>query len=118
MTSGPRINLIVLRVEETRASVAFYELLTGSRFQEEQHGSGPVHWSATIGDVLVEIYPIGEATPGSFRIGFGVSNPDAIVDKVRVNGGQVVVEPKDSPWGRRAVVADPDGNRVELIGSD
>jgi lactoylglutathione lyase len=29
-------------------------------------------------------------------------------------GGASVSPPKDSPWGRRAVVGDPDGHRVEL----
>jgi predicted enzyme related to lactoylglutathione lyase len=27
----------------------------------------------------------------------------------------VISAPKDSDWGRRAVVADPDGHRIELL---
>jgi predicted enzyme related to lactoylglutathione lyase len=30
-------------------------------------------------------------------------------------GATVVSEPRDSPWGRRAVVDDPEGQRVELV---
>ena len=29
--------------------------------------------------------------------------------------GAVLSPPKDSEWGRRAVVTDPDGHRVELL---
>lgn len=37
----------------------------------------------------------------------------AIVAAV-VAGGKLLQQPQDSPWGRRAVLADPDGHRVEL----
>ena len=39
---------------------------------------------------------------------------DAIVQRLEEAGAKVVFAPKSSPWGRRAVVEDPDGHRVEL----
>ena len=56
MTLTPRLNLIVLRSPEPVKSVAFYQLL-GIGFEQEQHGTGPVHWAAETGSVVLEIYP-------------------------------------------------------------
>ena len=33
-------------------------------------------------------------------------------------GAEVILPPTDSEWGRRAIVADPDGHRVELDAND
>jgi predicted enzyme related to lactoylglutathione lyase len=49
----------------------------------------------------------------SARVGFIVADVDAAVDAVA--GFTVIAAAKDSPWGRRAVIADPDGLRVELV---
>jgi lactoylglutathione lyase len=44
-----------------------------------------------------------------------VSNLEALVERLRRRGIQVLREPEDMPWGERiASVADPDGNPVAL----
>lgn len=40
---------------------------------------------------------------------------DALVEELRAHGATVRKEASDSEWGRRAVVEDPDGRRVELL---
>jgi lactoylglutathione lyase len=46
-----------------------------------------------------------------------VEDVDAVVKELAtVEGVQILSAAKDSEWGRRAVVADPDGHRVELVG--
>lgn len=51
---------------------------------------------------------------GSLRLGFGVQSVDRTVQTLRERQVKAVSEPKDLPWGRRAVVTDPNGNRGEL----
>jgi predicted enzyme related to lactoylglutathione lyase len=65
---------------------------------------------------VFEIYPLkDDALPtSSTRIGFSVASVDDTYAALIAVGGQSVSSPKDSPWGRRAVVSDPDGHRVEL----
>lgn len=65
---------------------------------------------------VFEIYPLGDCDPpkASARIGFAVPSVDDAYTALLNAGGQSVSPPKDSPWGRRAVIADPDGHRVEL----
>ena len=114
--SAPRLNLILLRVADIERAAAFYELL-GFKFVKHAHGSGPQHFSAEVNGVAFELYP---ATPeqgisASARIGFAVDEIDVLVAQIaEFPGAKIVSAPRDSEWGRRAVIADPDGHRVEL----
>jgi catechol 2,3-dioxygenase-like lactoylglutathione lyase family enzyme len=117
MTTLPPIglHLVVLYSRDIETSKIFYERI-GLQFQSEQHGTGPQHYSATLNGTTVEIYPRPEDEPeGRVRIGFTVVSLDRIVEELRGGGTRILVEPKPSPWGRRAVVEGPDGTRVELL---
>ena len=46
---------------------------------------------------------------------FAVADTDATVEKVRSGGGSVLGEAYDSPWGRLAVCADPQGAVFSLL---
>ena len=112
--SQPSLSLIVLQSRDAVVSKEFYSRL-GLSFQEEQHGSGPRHFAATLGPLVFEIYPCqNDVSPISLRVGFRVPSVDATVETLRECGARIVSDPKDSQWGRRAVVMDPDGNKVEL----
>lgn len=115
--SSPRLNLVVLRVADLERSAAFYRAL-GLEFARHAHGSGPTHYAAECEGFVFELYPATADQPASSsaRIGFVVDDVDALVGRLgAIDGARVVSPPKDSEWGRRAVVADPDGHRVELI---
>ena len=93
---------------------AFYERL-GLSFIQHRHGSDTEHHAAELGGTVFEIYPAKEGdVPTKIRLGFQVESVDMLVRGLEANGVTIVSVPKDSEWGRRAVVADPDGNRVEL----
>jgi catechol 2,3-dioxygenase-like lactoylglutathione lyase family enzyme len=109
------LNLVVLRSADLERAAGFYGLL-GLKFIREQHGSGPEHLACCLGGVVLEIYP----NPGSgdqtlVRIGLSVPSVEDAVRAVRDGAGVFLTPPNESPWGKRAVVADPDGHRVELI---
>ena len=110
---------MVLRTSQMEASLAFYRAL-GFVLVEEKHGTGPVHYSAQIGSSVMEIFPGEPAEPlsrkasGAAMLGFSVTSVDQAVEAVRNLGAQIVTAPTDSPWGRRAVVVDPNGRGIEL----
>jgi predicted enzyme related to lactoylglutathione lyase len=110
------LNLIVLRVADIERAEAFYRLL-GLSFYKHAHGSGPEHYTSSVNDTVLELYPATPEQPvcSSTRIGFSVEDGEGLVSRLAsVSGAKVIVAPKSSEWGRRAVVADPDGHRVEL----
>ncbi len=114
MSDAPALSLIVIRVSDIERSAAFYSAL-GFTFKREQHGSGPSHYSAWVGDILFELYPASEQFPATtLRMGFVVSSIDSVLEVWRQYDCEILSEPKDSLWGLRAVVADPDGHRIEL----
>lgn len=111
----PRLNLLVLRSPNVSRLVAFYEAI-GLRFVKEQHGNGPEHFAATCGGVVIEIYPSDAPTHAeSQRLGFNVDAIEPLLDAITSRDGKVVTPPKQTAWGMRAVIADPEGRRIELI---
>lgn len=115
MTS-PRLNLIVIRSSDPARTVAFYKAL-GLRFQEEQHGNGPIHWAAEFDSLVMEIYPATSSNDvdGSTRLGFSVDDVKSALSTLRDHGVEVISDLKQTKWGLRAVVQDPDGRSVELV---
>jgi predicted enzyme related to lactoylglutathione lyase len=110
----PALSLLVLECNDIDKAKDFYERI-GLSFVSERHGGGPLHYSATLGSMVLEIYPRkAGAVCGPIRIGFRIAALDAIIERLRLAGARNTREPHESPWGRRAVVEDPDGNRVEL----
>ncbi|HZV00744.1 MAG TPA: VOC family protein [Planctomycetota bacterium] len=114
----PRVSLIVLRARDVERTLEFYRAL-GLKFVEEKHGSGPVHFSSTLGSTVVEVYPARSGpepdrrAPGATMLGFAVESLDVVLAAVRAFGVRVLTEPKDeSP--RRAVVEDPDARAIEI----
>lgn len=108
-------NLVVIRARDLDRSQSFYRAL-GMRFVQHSHGSGPLHLASDQGGPVFEIYPLEQQDlpTSSTRIGFAVPSVDDAYAALLAAGGESASAPKDSLWGRRAVVVDPDGHRIEL----
>ena len=112
---SPELRLLVLktgRLEEVRA---FYQAL-GIEFAEEKHGEGPRHFAGNLGPVVMEINPLPEGglPDASTRIGFAVGDMAKVLGYLQALSAPIVHPPRQTPWGMRALVRDPDGRRVEL----
>ncbi len=71
------------------------------------------------GGAMLGIHPEDPTTnlmlaPGSLSNGFVVDDVDAFIAGVKAHGVPVVVEPRDEPFGRHAIIADPDGYTVQI----
>lgn len=109
------INLLVLRVADINRSAAFFASL-GLIFKKEQHGNGPEHLSAVVGETLLEVYPAeGGVTTKAVRLGFSVAAIKPVIDAMISTGGEIFSPPKQTTWGLRAIVVDPDGHKIELL---
>lgn len=59
--------------------------------------------------------PPGENRGDGVIVVIEVDDPDAIAERAREHGAEVVSEPRDVDWGRRmCLIADPDGYVLEV----
>lgn len=115
------VSAIVLWTARTREVVAFYAAL-GFPLAAEGHDDGPVHWACEVGAVHFAIYEQdeGDSPPPEYQsagasvMGFEVDDLDAVYRAAKTVGARVLIRPEEVPWGRRAVILDPDGRTVEL----
>lgn len=110
-----RFNLLTICSTDIDRAVVFYQAL-GLRFSRHAHGAGPEHYCSEDAGVIFEIYPLqpGKTPTVDTRLGFAVDSVDSVADRLSAIGAHVVSGPRESPWGRRAVLTDFDGHRVEL----
>jgi catechol 2,3-dioxygenase-like lactoylglutathione lyase family enzyme len=111
------INLVVIRSADIDKSAELYSVL-GLVFTKHSHGSGPQHYASEMDNLVFEIYPVQKESEPSIgaRIGFRVYDVDDTAQRLQDAGARLVSPPKDSPWGRRAVLADLDGHKLEITG--
>lgn len=107
---------MVIRSPDIDRAADFYRAL-GLLITKHSHGGGPEHYSSEVCGFVFEIYPLGDGQTSTTaaRVGFIVEDVDSLVQLLAEVGGPVVSTPRDSAWGRRAVVRDLDGHSVELV---
>jgi lactoylglutathione lyase len=110
------IRLLVLRTPSPQQITDFYGLL-GLRFEYHRHGQGPYHFSAAVGDAVLEIYPLAKAQTAPdehLRLGFALDNFAQRMQQLQAAGARFLSEPAETTFGYMAVVQDPDGRKLEL----
>lgn len=122
-----------LITREPRAAVRFYEAVFGYDVEavdptadgaDGSGGSGgsgeDAHLTLSLdGTPVAGVHGAGDALPLSqgphWRTYFSVEDPDATVRRAAELGGRVLRPPRDSPYGRLAGLADPEGARFSVI---
>jgi len=107
-----KLNLLVVRSTIPVELAAWYANF-GLAFDYHRHGNGPMHYGADVNGITLKIYPLKRSQTEAdltLRSGFEVADLDAVLLGV----DDVVSTPAQSEWGYRAVVADPEGRRVQL----
>ncbi len=110
------LRLVVLRTSEPQKLANFYKLL-GLEFEYHQHGNSPFHYSAKIGETILEIYPLAknqELADKNLRLGFGIDNFDGTIQHLKGLKIPFSLEPKETEFGFIAIISDPDQRKIEL----
>ena len=110
------LSLVVIRTLDMAVTLKFYQAI-GLGFEEEQHGSGPVHYSCDLGGIVLEIYPEKADAPSSEKatmLGFKVASLDETLSQLENLGIQPKSAPREADWGRWSNVVDPDGRTIQL----
>jgi predicted enzyme related to lactoylglutathione lyase len=109
------LTLVVIRANDIDKLATFYATM-GLQFTKHRHGKGPEHLSSTAGPTVFEIYPANNQNENttSTRLGFSVPSLTSALDQLRQIGATILSEPSPTEFGRRAVVKDFEGHKVEL----
>lgn len=105
------LNLVVLRTNQIKHLKEFYENLLELKF-EKHLDHGPMHYGASLGDVYFEIYPTQKELGQLDSPGFIVENLDKIISNLEKE--HLHKEPKNTQFGRIAIIKDPDNRLVYL----
>ncbi|MBI2667099.1 hypothetical protein HYX13_05810 [Candidatus Woesearchaeota archaeon] len=90
----------------------FYVKLLKRPFSREKHGNGAEHWSCSLDNVVIEIYPTKkEASRNS--LGFFVDDLETALQDI--DPVYILISPKQTDYGRATIIKDPEKRRVELI---
>jgi predicted enzyme related to lactoylglutathione lyase len=89
----------------------------GLTFDYHKHGNSPFHYSATIGQTILEIYPLAKNQPEpdkNLRLGFGIDSFDETINKLKESRVPFLSEPIQTDFGFMAIISDPDERKIEL----
>lgn len=109
------IRLIVIRTNDQKRLADFYSLL-GLIFDYHKHENTPLHYSTTIGSLVLEIYPLtkSQTEPDkNLRLGFAIDNFEETL-KLLDNHNVAFSEPIVTDFGYLTIISDPDGRKIEL----
>lgn len=108
--------LLVLRSPNPALLMQFYSTL-GLNFDYHQHGNGPKHYAAQLGDMVLEIYPLTKgqnvADP-HLRLGWEVANFEQVMENLEKQNFRILQTPQQTEFGYLSVVEDSDGRKVEI----
>lgn len=109
-----------LHTRDFDAASRFYSEVLGAELGSDEMGEGMRYHTLNIdGDPKAGIWDITDMLPADVPAGwnvyFHVKDLEAALEAVRTNGGTVLMEPEETPYGRMANVMDPAGAPMSLI---
>src|ERR1044072_2788507 len=110
-----------LNTRDLDAAKTFYGAVFGWTFEDKDMGEAGSYTT-----ILLDGNPVGrilniaergvpEQVPAHWQIYFAVEDTDATIEKAKVSGGSVMVEPIDVPAGRFSILIDPHGARFGVV---
>jgi uncharacterized glyoxalase superfamily protein PhnB len=109
----------VLKYSDAPAAIDFLERAFGFERRQVHEGQdgGVAHAELAFGDAVVMLGSASEGDPrfnqsvGKISVYVAVEDPDALYERAKGAGAEVVMEPTDQDYGSRDFVArDPEGN--------
>ena len=105
---------IALFTDDVAAVSAFYRDLTGAPPVEQWPGGAVFEVDGSKILVHERSATPGDGPPNEDHCALAVDDLDASYAALRAQGLDLLVEPRDYPWGPSAYLRDPDGRLVEL----
>lgn len=118
MIMEPFLFYIVIYSCNLVESNEFYSKI-GFNVQKHKHGDGAQHLVCENGDVLLEIYPLPSSNnhnkTKNIKIGLKVASHATILNEFEFFKKYLYIPPKETEWGRKMSLIDPDGYIIDLF---
>jgi predicted enzyme related to lactoylglutathione lyase len=110
-----KLGLVMIVVRDMERSVVFYRDVLGLKLLIHQD-----NWSQfDAGNILIGLHPEGDEVKVSpttgMSIGIYVDDMDQAVVEIRRRLAKIAIGPRPEPFGRWALVFDPDGYSIQII---
>jgi predicted enzyme related to lactoylglutathione lyase len=110
-----KLGLVMVVVRDMERSFAFYRDVLGLKPLIHQ-----ANWSQLdAGNIIIGLHPDGDEVKVSpttgMSIGIYVDDMDRAVTEIRRRFGKIAIGPRQDPFGRWALVFDPDGYSIQII---
>jgi len=110
-----KLGLVMIVVRNMERSVVFYRDVLGLKVLIHQE-----NWSQLdAGNILIGLHPEGDEVKVSPTTGMSIAiyvdDIDRAVSEIRARFGKISIGPRRDPFGRWALVHDPDGYCVQLV---
>jgi lactoylglutathione lyase len=110
-----KLGLVMMVVKDMERSVAFYRDVVGLKILFKQD-----NWSQfEAGNIIVGLHPEGEQVKVSpttgMSLGIYVDDIMRATSELKRRGGRLAIEPRTEPFGRWALLHDPDGYNIQII---
>ncbi len=107
-----------LMTGDVGAATRFYGAVFGQQFEPLPEVPDGSYQLIKVGERMVGgFYQLPAEVPAHWVTYFQMDDIDAALERLRAAGGTVTGDPVDSPYGRWAVVADPQGGAFRIIQS-
>jgi lactoylglutathione lyase len=109
------LGLVMIVVKDMDRSVAFYRDVVGLKLLFAQS-----NWSQfDAGKILLGLHPEGEQVKVSpttgVSLGVYVDDITKAVSELKRRGGRIAIDPRTEPFGRWALLQDPDGYNIQIV---
>ncbi len=110
-----KLGLVMIVVRDMERSVAFYRDVLGLKLLIHQD-----NWSQfDAGNIIIGLHPEGDEVKVSpttgMSIGIYVDDMDQAVAEIRRRLAKIAIGPRAEPFGRWALLFDPDGYSIQII---
>jgi lactoylglutathione lyase len=109
-----KIGAVILLVSDMKRSTKFYRDTLGMKLKEQSKD-----WTEfSEGGTVLALHPAKRKKikkNNSMLVGFNVSDFDDVIDGLKKKKAKFYKKPKDEPFGKHAIIQDPDGHLISIV---
>ena len=109
-----KIGAVILLVSDMKRSTKFYRDTLGMKLKKQSKD-----WTEfSEGGTVLAIHPANRKRikkNNSMLVGFSVSDFDDVINGLKKKKAKFYKKPKDEPFGKHAIIQDPDGHLISIV---